>query len=120
LGRYGAPFLEYDQFEGLHVMPLPIGDDVLMHNDNVVSTPDDVSRIDFGIPAGMDCLAIQCVESKFPAMVVSVGKISNIRRADLSCGSKVVAVNMMGQDDVSWCGVRISIQGLGWLIRIKW
>ncbi len=93
----------------LCVISLPVGDDVLVHNDNVVIAPNDVGRIDLGISTGMDCLAIQHVELKFPAVVVPVGKTSNIIRAELSCGSKAAAVNMVGQDDVPWCSVCISI-----------
>ncbi len=103
----------------LRVMPLPVGDDVLMYNDNVVITPNDVGCIDLGISTCVDCLAIQRVESKFPAVVVSVGKTSYIMRVDLSCFSKAGAVNMVGQDDVPWCGVCISIQGLGRLVEDK-
>jgi hypothetical protein len=103
----------------LSVLSLPVGDNVLVHNDNVVITPYDVSHIDLGISAGMHCLAIHCVEPEFPTVLVPVGKISNIMRTDSSCGSVAVAVNMVGQDDVPWCGVGISIQCLGWLIWIK-
>jgi hypothetical protein len=45
----------------------------------------------------------------FLAMLVPFGKTSNIMGADSSCCSEAVAVNMAGQDDVPWCGVRISI-----------
>jgi hypothetical protein len=45
----------------LCVTSLPVGDDVLVHNKNVIIALDDAGHIDLGISAGVDCLAIQCV-----------------------------------------------------------
>jgi hypothetical protein len=79
----------------LSITTFPVGDDVLVYKNNVVVALDDVSRVDLSIATGVNCLAIQCVEAKLPAMVVPVGKASNIVRADPSCGSDAATVNVM-------------------------
>jgi hypothetical protein len=68
----------------LCVAAFPVGDDVLVDNDDIIVAPNDVGRIDLGIAAGVDNYTINCVKAKLPAMVVLVSEASNIVRADPS------------------------------------
>ncbi len=71
----------------LSIMTFPVGDDVLVYKNNVVVAPNDVGHVDLSIATGVNCLAIQSVEAKLPAVVVPVGKASNVVRADPSSGN---------------------------------
>jgi hypothetical protein len=60
------------------VSTFPVGNDVLVQEDDVVVAFDDIGGIDLGIPTRMDDPAVQSGEAKFAAMVVLGGESRDV------------------------------------------
>ncbi len=78
------------------VSTFPVGNNVLVHKDDVVVASNDIGSIDLGIPTPMDDPAVQNGEAKFAAMVVLGAESRDVLWADAIRSGSLATVDVAG------------------------